>query len=67
MHHSVKTWHRRGERSSWKADAPRRLVWLKCRCFQLPPIPPWSGTWAAWCACHEPTHLVLGEVLLHGS
>ena len=23
MHHSVKTWHRWGERSSWKADAPR--------------------------------------------
>ena len=29
--------------------------------------PPWSGTWAAWCACHEPAHLVLGEVLLRGS
>ena len=26
--------------------------------------PPWSGTWAAWRACHEPAHLVLGEVLL---
>ena len=22
---------------------------------------------AAWCACHEPTHLVLGEVFLRGS
>ena len=29
--------------------------------------PPWSGTWAAWCACHEPAHQVLGEVLLRGS
>ena len=29
--------------------------------------PPWSGTWTAWRACHEPAHLVLGEVLLRGS
>ena len=29
--------------------------------------PPWSGTWAAWRACHEPAHQVSGEVLLRGS
>ena len=29
--------------------------------------PPWSGTWSAWCACHELAHRVVGEVLLCGS
>ena len=42
-------------------------IWLRCRCFQLPPRPTLERHLAAWCACHEPAHLVLGEVLLQGS
>ena len=53
--------------SPYLYHAHRRQFGSSAAVSSSPPIPPWSGTWAAWCACQEPTHQVLGEILLRGS
>ena len=35
--------------------------------FSTLPTHPGAALETVWCACHEPAHLVLGEVFFHGS